>query len=207
MQRTGADLGIAKQFKDIFEINGVPSFNQFYYFGIFIWKYLYRGFYKPWHYVKAPTVDNPNNMRKVEPLNIEKAVCAELAGLIWNEQCEVHVSSEKELNDGKTYPLDDFVQDVLSKNAFWTKMQEHIEQSMALGGGALKVWYEERRDGNGNVIPGAGQIMIGYCMADQFVPTAWDNAKVTEGVFINRQAKDGYYYTRLEWHRWNGLTY
>lgn len=207
MQRTGADLGIAKQFKDIFEINGVPSFNQFYYFGIFIWKYLYRGFYKPWHYVKAPTVDNPNNMRKVEPLNIEKAVCAELAELIWNEQCEVHVSSEKELNDGKTDPLDDFVQDVLSKNAFWTKMQEHIEQSMALGGGALKVWYEERRDGNGNVIPGAGQIMIGYCMADQFVPTAWDNAKVTEGVFISRQAKDGYYYTRLEWHRWNGLTY
>lgn len=60
-------------------------------------------------------------MRKVEPLNIEKAVCAELAGLIWNEQCEVHVSSEKELNDGKTDPLDDFVQDVLSKNAFWTK--------------------------------------------------------------------------------------
>ena len=44
-------------------------------------------------------------------------------------------------------------------------------------------------------------------MADQFVPTAWDNAKVTEGVFISRQAKNGYYYTRLEWHKWDGLTY
>ena len=44
-------------------------------------------------------------------------------------------------------------------------------------------------------------------MADQFVPTAWDNAKVTDGVFISRQAKDGYYYTRLEWHKWDGLTY
>lgn len=39
------------------------------------------------------------------------------------------------------------------------------------------------------------------------MPTAWDNAKVTEGVFISRQAKDGYYYTRLEWHKWDGLTY
>jgi A118 family predicted phage portal protein len=44
-------------------------------------------------------------------------------------------------------------------------------------------------------------------MADQFIPTAWDNAKVTEGLFISRIAKNGYYYTRLEWHRWNGLTY
>ena len=44
-------------------------------------------------------------------------------------------------------------------------------------------------------------------MADQFVPTAWDNAQVTEGVFISRQAKGGYYYTRLEWHKWDGLTY
>ena len=35
----------AKEFKDIFELGGVPAFNQFYYFGIFIWKYLYKGFY------------------------------------------------------------------------------------------------------------------------------------------------------------------
>ena len=44
-------------------------------------------------------------------------------------------------------------------------------------------------------------------MADQFIPIAWDNAKVTEGVFVSRIAKGGYYYTRLEWHKWNGLTY
>ena len=26
-------------------------------------------------------------------------------------------------------------------------------------------------------------------------------------MFISREAKDGYYYTRLEWHKWDGLTY
>ena len=134
-------------------------------------------------------------------------MCAELAGLIWNEQCEVHVSTGKELADGETDPLDDFVQEVLAKNSFWTKMQEHIEQSLALGGGALKVWYEEKRDEEGKPIPGSGHIVLGYCMADQFVPTAWDNAKVTEGVFISRIAKNGYYFTRLEWHKRYGETY
>ena len=59
MQKTGAETGLSKEFKDIFEVGGVPAFNQFYYFGIFIWKYLYKGFYSPWHRILAPTIENP----------------------------------------------------------------------------------------------------------------------------------------------------
>ena len=202
MQRAGAETGLSKEFKDIFEVGGVPAFNQFYYFGIFIWKYLYKGFYSPWHRILAPTIANPRNRRDLERMDTAKAVCAELAGLVWSEQCEVHVSQE-----GEAQPLEEFVHDVLMKNGFWTKMQEHIEQVLALGGGAIKAWYEEKRDSAGNVIPDSGRIRLGFCMADQFVPTAWDNAQVTDGVFISREARGGYYYTRLEWHKWDGLTY
>lgn len=203
MQRTSADMGLAKEFKDIFEVGGVPAFNQFYYFGIFIWKYLYKGFYSPWHRVLAPTIAEPNRYRELSRMDAAKAVCAELAGLIWSEQCDVHVSQEGE----KEPLLEEFVHDVLTKNGFWTKMQEHIEQVLALGGGAIKAWYEVKRDSEGNEVPGSGRIRLGFCMADQFVPTAWDNSQVTDGVFISREAKDGYYYTRLEWHKWDGLTY
>lgn len=203
MQKAGAETGLAKEFKDIFEVGGVPAFNQFYYFGIFIWKYLYKGFYSPWHRILAPTIDNPQRRRDLERMDAAKAVCAELAGLIWNEQCEVHISQ----GETEEQPLEEFVHDVLVKNGFWTKMQEHIEQSLALGGGAIKAWYEVRRDSEGNEIPNSGHIRLGFCMADQFVPIAWDNAQVTDGVFISREAKDGYYYTRLEWHKWDGLTY
>lgn len=203
MQKNGAEMGLTKEFKDIFEVGGVPAFNQFYYFGIFVWKYLYKGYYKAWHRIAAPTIADPRAERDMERMDMAKAVCAEMAGLIWSEQCEVHVSQ----GDGEYQPLDEYVHSVLAKNNFWTKMQEHIEQALALGGGAIKVWYEEKHDSNGNVIPDSGQIKLGFCMADQFVPTGWDNAKVTDGVFISRQAKDGYYYTRLEWHKWDGLTY
>lgn len=203
MVRTSAEMGMSKEFKDIFEVGGVPAFNQFYYFGIFVWKYIYKGFYKAWHQVAAPTIENSRAIRNMEHLNMGKAVCSELAGLIWSEQCEVNVSQKG--SDGEA--LGEFIHDVLTKNNFWTKMQEHIEQVLALGGGAIKAWYEERRDSKGNVIPGSGQIKLGFCMADQFVPTGWDNAKVSDAVFIDRKAKDGYYYTRLEWHKWDGLTY
>ena len=203
MQKAGADTGLSKEFKDIFELGGVPAYNQFYYFGIFIWKYLYKGFYAPWHRVLAPTIDNPRNQRELYRMDTAKAVCAELAGLVWSEQCDVHVSQE----GMQEQLLDEFVQDVLVKNGFWTKMQEHLEQSLALGGGAIKAWYDEKRDSQGNIVPDSGCIRLGFCMADQFIPTTWDNAQVTDGVFISRQAKGGYYYTRLEWHKWDGLTY
>ena len=208
MQKAVADTGLAKEFKSVFDLGGVPSFQQFYDFGVFIWKMLWKGFYKPWHYVAAPTVADPEAHRNLYRMNIAKAVCAEMAGLIWGEECTVNVSIEgRESDEENPDPLNEFVQKVLCKNAFREKMQESIEEGLALGGSAYKVWAEAKHDENGNELPDTRKIMLGYAMADQFIPISWDNAKVTEGVFVSRIAKGGWYYTRLEWHKWNGLTY
>ena len=231
MQRTASATGIAREFKDIFELGGVPAFSQFYYYGIFVWKYIYRGLYKPWHMVPVVAVGaKPNQTRQLFRLNTAKAVCAELAGLVWGEECQISVSTngwDEQVNeDGVAVnpdPLKEFIEDVLRKNAFNEKAQELIEQGLALGGAAVKVWAEPERRGRGTTssAPQSGApspegdgfeeparvIRLGYCMADQFVPLAWDNARVTEGVFISRRARKGWYYTRLEWHRWNGETY
>jgi A118 family predicted phage portal protein len=208
MQKVGADTGLSREFKSIFEISGVPSFQQFYNFGVFIWKLLWKGFYKPWHFVPAPTIADPKARRELYRMNMAKAVCSEMAGLVWGEECAVNVSIDGyDPPEGEEDPLNAFVQKVLCKNAFREKMQESIEEGLALGGAALKTWVESKRDENGNEIPDTRKVMIGYAMADQFIPLAWDNAKVTEGVFVSRIAKGGYYYTRLEWHKWNGLTY
>ena len=215
MQRTANATGIAREFKDIFELGGVPAFSQFYYYGVFIWKYLYRGLYKPWHVVPVVAVGaKPNETRQLFRLNTAKAVSAELASLVWGEECQFSVSTagweEKVNEDGVIVnpdPLKGFIDDVLRKNAFGEKLQELIEQGMALGGAAIKVWHDVRRDREGNELPETGAIRLGYCMADQFVPLAWDNAQITEGVFISRRARKGWYYTRLEWHRWDGETY
>ena len=95
MDRTASATGIARSYKTIFELGGVPSFAQFYDFGIFIWKMLYKGFYKPWHLVGAPTIANPNGTRQIFRLNTAKAVAAELAGLVWGEECAVDVTIDK----------------------------------------------------------------------------------------------------------------
>ena len=208
MQKALSDTGIAKEYKSVFELAGIPSFQQFYDFGVFIWKLLWKGFYKPWHLVPVHTVANPDGKREVYRMNIAKALCAEMAGLVWGEECSVNVSiNGRESTEENPDPLNEFVQRVLIGNAFREKMQESVEECLAPGGQALKTWAEAKRDENGDEIPDTRKIMIGYAMADQFIPISWDNAKVTEGVFVSRIAKGGWYYTRLEWHKWNGLTY
>ena len=194
-----------REFRDIFEVGGVPAYRQFYDSGIFLWKALYRGSYAPWHMVPAPTIANPKAMRQMYRLNAAKAVCAELAGLVWSEQCDIRVSMNGGAA-GEHDPLDAFVHHVLRENGFSEKMQQLIEQGLALGGAAIKVWCEEE-GGFGRVDEGGGRVRLGYCLADQLVPTAWDSAQVKEAVFISREARDGKYYTRLEWHRRDGATY
>ena len=208
MDRTASATGIAREYKTIFDLGGVPSFAQFYDFGIFVWKMIYRGFYKPWHLIPAPTIADPNARRQVYRMNAAKAVCAELAGLVWGEECQINVSMDgRESTDESPDPLNAFVQKVLCENAFAEKMQESIEQACALGGSAMKVWREIMHDSEGREVDGTEKLKIGYAMADQFVPISWDNAHVHEGVFISRVAKKGWYYTRLEWHIWDGMTY
>lgn len=208
VERATGKAGIAREYRDVFELEGIPAFRQYYDFGIFIWKYLYKGFYKAWHVVAAPTIKNPMAQRNLFRLNTPKAICAEMASLVWGEECAINVSMDgRESSEENPDPLNAFVQHVLDKNAFAEKMQECIEGALAMGGNAVKVWHEEAHDRDGNVVPDSGFIRLGYAQADQFVPISWDNAQVKEGVFISRIARGGYYFTRLEWHTWDGRTY
>ena len=195
------NLNRGKEYKDVFDVDGVPPFRQFYNLQIFPAKYIYRGLYNAWHVIPAPTIGDSRATRTLFRMGMAKAVCAELAGLIWHEGADIHI------NSGKDDILERYVLDVLAKNAFNEKFQELIEQAAALGGAAMKEYVKAKRDENGTIIDGTEKVVIDYCMADQFVPTAWDNANVSEAVFVSRKAKDGYYWTRLEWHEWDGDTY
>ena len=163
MMRTGADTGLAREFKNVFELGGVPAFNQYYEFGIFIWKWLYRGFYKLWHLIPAPTIADPKNKRLLYRMNMSKAICAEMASLVWGEECTINVSQEGfEETEENPDPLNLFVQKVLGENAMHEKMQESVEQTLALGGAAMKVYSDIRRDDEGNEIPETRRINIGH---------------------------------------------
>jgi A118 family predicted phage portal protein len=191
--------------KDVFELNGVPAFREYYTLFIFVWQAIYKGFYRAWHEIDVHTIKDPKGKKRhLATMNAGKMACSQMARYVWNEQCAIHASMRNAPTEDD--PLDGFLQYVLKDNRFFTAFGDLLEKSFALGGGALKEWVEIPKDENGNDI-GEGKIRIGYTMASQFVPTAWDNSRVNAGIFISREARDGYYYTVVEWHRLDGTTY
>ena len=190
--------------KDVFELEGVPAFREYYTLFIFVWQAIYKGFYKAWHEVPLKTIRDPKGKtRTLATMNAGKMACSQMARYVWNERCSITASMASAPEDDL---LDGFLQYVLKDNRFGSAFGDLLEKSFALGGGALKEWVEVPKDENGNDL-GEGKVRIGYTMASQFVPTAWDNSKVTSGIFVSREARDGYYYTVVEWHHWDGTTY
>lgn len=190
--------------KDVFDLDGVPAFREYYTLFIYVWQAIYKGFYRGWHEVAVKTIHDPKGKKRImATMNAGKMACTQMARYVWNENCDITVSMASNPTDD---PLNEFLQHVLKENRFVSAFGDLLEKSFALGGGALKEWVEIPKDENGNDI-GEGKIRIGYTMASQFVPTAWDNSRVTGGIFISREARDGYYYTVVEWHRLDGTTY
>ena len=190
--------------KDVFELEGVPAFREYYNLFIFVWQAIYKGFYKAWHDVPVKTIRDPKGKRRVmATMNAGKMACAQMARYVWNERCSISASMANAPEDD---PLNGFLQMVLTDNRFGTAFGDLLEKGFALGGCALKEWVEIPKDERGNDT-GEGKVRIGYTMAGQFVPTAWDNSRVNSAIFVSREARDGFYYSIVEWHRLDGTTY
>lgn len=197
--------------KDVFELNGVPAFREFYTLFVFPWQWVYRGFYEAWHRVPAFSIaaaeGKAKPTRKLATMNAGRMACQTLTRYVWGENCTINVSRRgAEVQDGKIDPLQEYLDHVLRENDFWTAFGEFLEKSFALGGAAIKEWVDVPKNKDGTDA-GEGVLRISYHMANQFVPTAWNNHHVTEALFVSREAKDGYYYSRVEWHKWEGKTY
>lgn len=192
--------------KDVFDMEGVPAFRQFYMLYVWPWKYVYKGFYDAWHTVPAISIAHPKgNTRRLATVNAGKMAAAQLARYEWTEHCDITATRNGE-EDADTDPLNEYIHHVLTENGFWTAFGDLLEKANALGGGAIKEWCEVPKDRNGNDM-GEPRVRLSYHMADQFIPTRWTNGKVTDAMFVSREAKDGYYYSIVEWHRWAGETY
>lgn len=190
--------------KDVFELDGVPAFREYYTLFIFVWQAIYKGYYKAWHEVPVMTIHDPKGKKRtLATMNAGKMACSQMARYVWNERCSIKASSGTEADED---PLDDFLQHVLNENRFTQAFGDLLEKSFALGGGALKEWVEIPKDEQGNDI-GEGRVRIGYTMGNQFVPTAWNNSRINSAIFVNREARDGFYYTIVEWHHLDGTTY
>ncbi len=120
--------------------------------------------------------------RRVASLGAARALCAELARLCFTEGTEI-CSSDSE--------TEKFVRGVLTENRFRERFAEFLESVFALGGGVVKVYWD---DG----------VKLDFIRADCFVPTAWDGRGISGGAFASRITKDGRSYILAETQELDG---
>ncbi|MBM6648984.1 phage portal protein [Bacillus sp. RIT 809] len=169
-------MGLIRGIKKISDKKEIPI-NEESYKHIDMWKALYSGHYDDWHNVKYHTIEGQKT-RKMASLNMAKVVSQEMAALIFNEKCSINISDDV---------LSENIKSVLDDNNFIKEFQRYLEYTFALGGMVIKVYWD-----NG--------IKLSYVTADCFIPIAWDNKHITEGVFVNEVSKGDKKYTLLEWH-------
>ena len=144
---------------------GYSSVKDDYYAQIELWQKWYRG--------KVPSVHNYvqyNGKRRLrrcrKTLGMAKTVSEDWANLLMNEKVSI---SLKKQNPQKK------IDEVLAQNGFWSRGNQLIERSFALGTGA----FVEFLDGD--------TVKIDYVRAGMIYPLAWDNGRVTECAFASER--------------------
>lgn len=178
-------MGLIKGIEKVAEHKEI-SMNEEMYQQIEVWKALYKGYHEPWHKLKYHTIEGQQT-RRMDTLNMAKTSASEMASLVFNEKCDISISDD---------PLKEFIHDdVFKHNKFYKKFQDYLEYSFAMGGMVIKPYVDN------------DQIKLSFVTTDSFIPTAWSNETITEGVFINEFRKGDTKYTHLEWHVWENGEY
>jgi len=177
-------MGILKGIENLSQLKDVPLSNEMY-DSIEVWKALYKGYYEPWHKVRYHTIEGPKT-RKMDTLQMPKVVASEMAGLVFDEKCEISISDQS---------LSDFIDGVFKDNKFYKEFQDYIEYMFAYGGMVIKPFVQD------------GKVRLSYVTADCFIPISWHNDTIDEGIFVSEYKRGQKTYTHLEWHRWDEKEY
>lgn len=135
-------------------------------------------------------------------LNMRKLSADVLAGLVFNEQCEITISDAEDEEATNTLKnADDFIQHVFEHNDFKKNLSRYLEPMYALGGLTVRPYV----DTNTN------EVEFSWALADAFYPLTSNSNGISEGVmkstFQKIERGKVIYYTLLEFHEWQNDKY
>lgn len=159
----------------------------------------YKGNYPKIEYINS---QGDKVERNYMNLNLRKLSADVLAGLVFNEQCEVTVSDandedEKENNYKNAH---EFIEHVFEHNKFKKNLADYLEPCFALGGLTVRPYVDD-----------AGEIEFSWAIANAFYPLRSNSNGISEGVMKSvTSMSEGtkiIYYTLLEFHEWENELY
>lgn len=150
-----------------------------YYTDIMRWEDIYCGG-GDWRYTRKGGIQG--GTRRLASLGAAKALCGELSRLCYTEGTSMCYSDEETRR---------FVEGVLKESRFAERFPVFLEKAFALGGGAIRVYYD-------------GRVRVDLVTADCFVPTEWNSREITGGAFASRIVSGGKSYILAETQEQDG---
>lgn len=142
--------------------------------------------------------------RNYMTINMVKLSSELLSGLVFNEQCEIVVSDNRDKKEKtkNTYEsADDFIQHVFEHNDFKKNLARYLDPMFATGGLTVRPYVNTENN----------EIEFSWALANAFYPLRSNSNGISEGVMKSvttkiEQGKEAHY-THLEFHEWEKETY
>ena len=139
------------------------------------WLAWYRGYDKSFHKYSVYNSGQEVELTKLT-LGMAKKVCEDWANLLMNEKTDIIIPNNQDLLDY-----------ILEREDFWTKGNEAIEKSFALGNGAFVIRLENAKiDEAGKIWKDTNtELRIDFINATKIRPITFKNGDITECAFVN----------------------
>lgn len=176
---------------EFFKRKGIDTIDSTFYSKIYMWDSWYRSNVKNFHSYRIyrGTGRHVNCHRK--SLGMAKKLCEDISDLLLNEKVKITIEDETTAT---------YVESVLEEANFAAQGNEYQERKAACGTVAYVPYLTNMEvDKDGRVV--SAEVKIDYVVARNIFPTAWENSRITECVFVFEKNYLRKHYAQFQYHK------
>lgn len=174
-----------------FKKKGIDTIDATFYSKIALWDSWYRANVQKFHSYRVYNGSSKYTCCHRKSLGMAKKVCEDVADLLLNEKVKIT------LGDADT---DAFVKKVLEAANFSVQGNDYQERKAACGTVAYVPYLTDMEVAeDGRVI--SAKVKLDYVVARNIYPTAWENSRVTECIFVFEKTHNRKKYAQFQWHK------
>ena len=179
-----------------FKKKGIDTIDALFYSKIAMWDSWYRADVKKFHWYRIYHGASNYTRCHRKSLCMAKKICEDMSDLLLNEKVKITIKDEA---------TDAFVKKVLEGANFMVQGNEYQERKAACGTVAYVPYLTNMVVAeDGSVI--SADVKLDYVVAKNIFPTAWENSRITECVFVFEKTYQRKKYAHIQYHKLEKMT-
>ena len=176
---------------EYFKKKGIDTIDSSFYTKIAIWDSWYRANVKKFHQYRVYHGAGQYTRCQRKSLGMGKKICEDISDLLLNERVRITVQDDATAK---------FVNKVLEAANFAVQGNEYQERKAACGTVAYVPYLTNMEvDDEGRVI--SADVKMDYVVAKNIYPTAWENSRITECIFVFPKTYKRKKYAQFQHHK------